>query len=153
MIRKAKAADIPQLALLFRQLHEHHIKIAPDSHIMPFEQYFELEMRSFLEDGNMTVFVSDSGERLTAYAAIRIFDRERAGRTPARICYVEHFAVNESFRRTGEGTALFKHIKAFAREQGCDCIQLGAAASNAEALEFYSKQGMNPRTIKLELTL
>lgn len=153
MIRKAISDDIPQLGELFRQLHEHHINLSPESYRMPFPQYFELEMRSFFEDDALTVLVSECDGALTAYAVFSIFDRERAERTPAKVCYIEHFAVAESARRKGTGTELFQHIKAVAKEQGCDKIQLGAAASNAEALEFYSKQGMKPRTIKLELTL
>ncbi len=145
--------DAEQLAVLFRQLHEHHVKIAPESHRMPFPQYFELEMRSFLEDKELEVLVCEEGGALTAYAAYRVFDRDRAERTPARICYIEHFTVAEEHRRSGIGTELFEAVKCFAREQGCDCIQLGAAAANSEALRFYEKQGMIPRTIRLELTL
>lgn len=50
MIRKATIDDAQQLAELFRQLHEHHVKIAPESHRMPLSLFFEQEMRSFLED-------------------------------------------------------------------------------------------------------
>ncbi len=153
MIRIAEETDIPQLGELFRQLHEHHISISPESYRMPFPQYFELEMRSFLEDETLTVLVSERDGALTAYAVFRIFDRERAERTPAKVCYIEHFTVLENARRQGTGTELFQYIKALAKDQCCDKIQLGAAAKNAEALEFYSKQGMKPRTIKLELTL
>lgn len=153
MIRKATEADLQALAVLFRQLHEYHIRIAPDSHRMPFEQYFELEMKYFLEDEELNILVAEEKEELTAYAAFRIFDRDRAERIPARICYIEHFTVAEEHRRSGIGTELFEAVRSFAREQECDRIQLGAAAVNTGALGFYEKQGLKPRTIKMELTL
>ncbi len=153
MIRKANENDIPQLAALFRQLHEHHIKIAPDSHRMPFEGYFELEMRSFLEDEKMHIFTEELDGSLLSYAAVNIFERERAERTYAKILYIEHFAVAENARRMGCGKRLFEFLKGYAADNGCDLIQLGAAAKNAEALSFYESMGMEPRTIRLELKL
>ena len=153
MIRKAEMSDLDRLSELFRQLHEHHIRIAPESHRMPFEGYFALEMRSFLEDEDMTVLVEELCGTLTAYAVVRIYDRERAEKVHQRVCYIEHFAVAEGSRRQGSGTRLFEGVKVLAKEQECGCIQLGAAAKNTAALEFYAKQGMAPRTIKMELKL
>jgi len=34
---------------------------------------------------------------LTAYAAVNIFERERAERTYARIIYIEHFVCRRAF--------------------------------------------------------
>lgn len=153
MIRKAEKGDIKGLAVIFRQLHEHHVRIAPDSHCMPFEQYFELELKSLLSDDDVCIIVSEENGVIRAYAAVRIFDRDSVDRTPARICYIDHFAVDESFRRNGIGTELFEDVKRMARENECSCIQLGAAAANSEALSFYESLGMTPRTIKMELKL
>ncbi len=152
MIRKADENDIPQLAALFRQLHEHHIKIAPDSHKMPFDGYFEMKLRTLLEDG-MQIFTEELDGTLLSYVAVNIFDRERAERTYAKILYIEHFAVAESARRQGCGKRLFGFLKGYAKENGCDLIQLGASATNAEALGFYESMGMTPKTIRLELNL
>ncbi len=152
MIRKANENDISQLAVLFRQLHEHHIKIAPDSHKMPFDGYFEMKLRTLFEEG-MQIFTEELDGTLLSYAAVSIFERERAERTYAKILYIEHFTVAESARRQGCGKRLFGFLKNYAKENCCDLIQLGAAAKNAEALSFYESMGMTPRTIRLELKL
>ena len=153
MIRTARPYDITQLAKLLRQLHEHHVRILPGSHRMPFEGYFEMQVQSFFEDERMRVFVEELGGALTAYAAVNIFERDRAERTPARILYIEHFAVAQDARRQGSGTRLFEHLKGFARENGWGLIQLGAAAKNTDALSFYESMGMTPAMIRLELKL
>ena len=153
MIRKASAEDVHSLAEIFRQLHEHHVKIAPDSHRMPFPQYFELELRSILENEDMQVILCERDGAVAGYAVFNIFERDRAERTFARILYIEQFAVHSDMRHKGCGTELFEHLKQLAREEKCDCIQLGAAAQNHSALSFYEKQGMLPRTIRLELKL
>lgn len=152
MIRKADENDIPQLGVLFRQLHEHHIKIAPDSHRIPFEGYFEMKLRTLLEEG-MQIFTEELDGALLSYAAVNTFERERAERTYAKILYIEHFAVAEEARRQGCGKRLFGFLKRYAKENGCDLIQLGAAAKNTEALSFYERMGMTPRTIRLEMKL
>lgn len=152
MIRKADENDIPRLAELFRQLHEHHINIAPDSHKMPFEGYFEMKLRTLLEEG-MQIFTEELDCVLVSYAAVSIFERERAERTYAKILYIEHFTVAEEARRQGCGKRLFEFLEGYAKENGCDLIQLGAAAKNTEALSFYESMGMTPRTIRLEMKL
>ena len=153
VIRRAKPYDLAPLAKLLRQLHEHHVRLVPESHRMPFDGYFEMQMRSFFEDEKMHIFVEELGGAITAYAVVNIFERDRAERIPARILYIEHFAVDENSRRQGSGTRLFEHLKGFAKENGCSLIQLGAAAKNADALSFYESMGMEPMMIRLELKL
>ncbi len=152
MIRKADENDISQLSKLFRQLHEHHINIAPDSHRMPFEGYFEMKLRTLFEE-DMQIFTEELDGALLSYAAVSIFERECAERTYAKILYIKHFTVAEEARRQGCGKRLFEFLKNYAKENGCDHIQLGAAANNTEALSFYESMGMTPRTIRLELKL
>ncbi len=153
MIRNATMADLPQLSELFRQLHRHHVNIAPDSFCMPFGQYFELEMKSFLDDEALTVLLSEQDGTALAYAVYRITKRENAGKLPAKILFIEQFTVAENARRSGEGAALFGALKQHAEKLCCALLQLGAAAQNECALEFYKAMGMLPRTIKLELKL
>lgn len=153
MIRKAELSDLKQLGALFRQLHELHIRLSPDSFRMPFEGYFELEMRSFIEDENFTVLTEEDNGTLLSYVVLRVYDRERAERTDSRICYIEHFVVGERYRRRGCGTRLFEKVRQFAHYNGCGSIQLGAAAQNSGAVKFYESMGMKPRTIKMEIKL
>ena len=153
IIRKAEKGDIKALAEIFRQLHEHHVRIAPDSHRMPFAQYFELEMKTLLSDEDVCVIAAEENGQILAYTAVRIFVRDSVDRTPARICYIDHFAVDKGCRRKGVGSLLFEDVKRMARDNSCDCIQLGAAAGNSDALGFYESLGMTPRTIKMELKL
>ncbi len=154
MIRKAEFSDIPQLAKLLKELNDKHIEIAPDSYRAPFFGYYELSVESFLtDDERFSVFAEELDGKLCSYAVVQIIDRERAERVPARILYVEHFVVGEEFRRQGCGRRLFEFLKAYAEENGCSLIQLGAAAQNSDALKFYESMGMKPRSIKLELKL
>lgn len=152
MIREAKYADIDALAVIFRQLHQKHIELAPESYKMPFDYYFRGRLEAFFADDDMTILVSEN-EELDGFAVIRFFDTDSADRVKRQVCYVECFAVEETHRRQGIGTSLFGYIKDYAKNLGCDCVRLGAAAENTEALAFYQKMGLVPRVINLNLNL
>lgn len=152
MIRQAEKRDLPSLAALFRQLHAHHVRIKPESFRMPEDSWFSERVGAILNDGEMTVLVSVGEEGdLNGYAAVRIMTVDSAERIPRKMCYIDCFAVAEGARRKGIGTALFDAVKAFARKNGCGSVQLGVTAVNADAVRFYEKMGLVPRTIQMEI--
>lgn len=149
MIRRAVSEDIPRVAELFRQLHWHHVGIKPETFRMPDDEWFVERINGIFGDGEALILVSDDGE-LNGYAVIKIIDVNTEEKYPRRMCYIDCFAVAENARRQGIGTALFSEIKRFARENGCTSVQLGVAACNTGAMEFYVKMGLVPRTIQME---
>lgn len=152
MIREAEYKDIDALAEIFRQLHERHVEIAPESYKMPLDYYFRGRLEAFFADDDITILVSENAT-IDGFVVIRFFDTDSAEKVGRRVCYVECFAVEKTRRRQGIGTALFGYIKEYAKNCGCDCVRLGAAAVNTEALKFYEKMGLVPRVINLNLNL
>ena len=53
MIRKAQKSDIPQLAEIYRQLHNVHCNIRSDYYKMPSEDFFTTDMEKLLKDWNL----------------------------------------------------------------------------------------------------
>lgn len=53
------------------------------------------------------------------------------------------FAVSETHRRCGIGTALLRWLETSARTAGINTIQLEARATNREARSFYQQLGFN----------
>lgn len=151
MIREAINEDIPRLAELFAQLHRHHVGIKPETFRMPKDWWFTERIRGIMKDGESVVLVHESGGEINGYAVIKVIDVDTAEKIPRRMCYIDCFAVAENARRQGIGTALFEGIKAFAREHDCTSVQLGVAACNTGAVEFYAKMGLTPRTIQMEI--
>ncbi len=152
MIRKADERDIPRLAELFEQLHEFHIKIRPDIHRDPPEGFYDRKIRETLE--KMTVFVSaDNAGDINGYAAVKLTSVDTEDRYPRKVCFIDCISVDESSRRGGIGTALFGHIKEFARDNCCDAVQLGVNADNHTARTFYEKMGLAPRTIIMDIKI
>ncbi len=152
MIRRAVREDIPHLAELFRQLHAHHAAIKPETFRMPDGEWFAERIRGIFEDGETVILVSADCEP-NGYAVIKIIDVNTEDKYPRRMCYIDCFAVAENARRHGIGTALFGEVKRFARENGCTSVQLGVAACNTGAMEFYRRMGLVPRTLQLEVRI
>lgn len=153
MVRKAEKSDLPQIAAIFRQLHAHHVRIRPESFRMPRNEWFSERIGALLDDGETTVFVVGNGGDLNGYAAVKIMTFDSVERIPRKVCYIDCFAVAEGARRKGFGTALFDGVKAFARENGCGSVRLGVSAFNEDAVRFYEKMGLVPRTVQMEIGL
>lgn len=152
MIRKATLDDLERLTELFIELHRHHVEIKPETFTMPEREWFSQRLSEILSDSGQTVLVYDNGG-INAYAVVRIIDVNIEEKIPRRVCYIDCFAVSESCRRRGIGTELFNAVKAFGRENGCTSVQLGVSACNTDAVKFYEKMGLAPRTIQMEMRL
>lgn len=150
MIRIADFNDLERLTELFMQLHRRHVEIKPETFIMPERRWFSGRISEILNDSGQTVLVYDHSGVINGYAIVKIMNVNTEGKRPRRMCYVDCFAVSESCRRQGIGTELFNAVKAFGRENGCTSIQLGVSACNMDAVAFYEKMGLAPRTIQME---
>lgn len=149
MVRIADINDLERLTELFIELHRYHVGIKPETFVMPGREWFSGRISEILTDKEQTVLVHDSGG-INAYAVVKIIDVNTEEKRPRRVCYIDCFAVSESCRRRGIGTELFNAVKAFGRENGCTYVQLGVCASNTDAVKFYEKMGLVPRTIQME---
>lgn len=153
MIRNADFNDSERLTELFMQLHRHHVEIKPETFIMPERGWFSGRISEILNDSGQTVIVHESGGVINGYAIVKTTDVNTEDKRPRRMCYVDCFVVSENSRRQGIGTELFNAVKKFGKERGCDTVQLGVNAQNADAVAFYEKMGLKPRTLQMEVRL
>ena len=149
MLRKATNADIEKTAEIFLQLHDFHVKERPDSFRPVPTGFFRGRLEWYVREDNAEVLVSDEGG-INAFAAVKLLNVEAEEKLPRRLCYVDCFAVDERCRRQGVGRRLMEYIGKFARENGCTSVQLGVAAFNETAKQFYQALGFTPRTFIME---
>lgn len=152
MIRIADINDHERLTELFMQLHRHHVEIKPETFRMPEREWFSKRISEMLNDGVHTVIVHES-ENIDGYAVVRITEVNAEEKIPRRLCYIDCFAVAENRRRQGIGSELFGAVKSFGHDHGCTSVQLGVSAYNTNAIDFYNKMGLSPRTIIMEMRL
>ena len=149
MLRKATLNDIEQTAEIFRQLHDFHVKEKPESfRTVPIE-FFWGRLEWYVREDNAEILISDENG-VNAFAAVKVFGVEAEEKLPRRLCYVDCFAVDEKCRRQGVGKRLMEYIREFAKDNNCTSVQLGVAAFNEAAHEFYQAMGFTPRTFIME---
>lgn len=149
MIRKATADDISETAEIYKELHEHHIKIRPDFYRSPDMDFYRNQLAEQLDN----VFVIEDGGVIQGYATLFVDMRDDCIHITRKRCYVDQFAVKNEFRRQGIGSKLMQFIREYALENDCTVIELGVWYENYDAVDFYGKNGFVPRTLNLELIL
>ena len=149
MLRKATMNDIEQTARLSLQLHDLHVKARPDSFRAVPIDFFRGKLEWYVREENAGILVNDDNG-INAFAAVKLLDVESEEKFPRRLCYIDCFEVDEKHRRQGVGRKLMEYIREFAGENGCTSLQLGVAAFNESAHEFYKAVGFAPRTYIME---
>jgi ribosomal protein S18 acetylase RimI-like enzyme len=155
MIRKTEAQDLEAVNGLLRQVLAVHHKGRPDLFNAVGKKYTDDELRAVLTSDDSPVFVYEGpgGEVLGhAFCLFRTRDNLRLF-TPVKTLYIDDICVDEAFRRRGIGSALYRHLLAYAKARGCYHVTLNVWACNPGALEFYASLGMKPMKTMMEQVL
>ena len=164
VIRRATAADIPELDRLLRQVLEVHHAGRPDLFRGGAKKYTDGQLRSIVADETTPVFVmARTGQagadgaapaRVLGYAFCQ-FQRHPHDNilTDITTLYVDDICVDEAERGHGVGSALYRHALAFARESGCHNLTLNVWSCNPGAQAFYERMGLTPYRIGMEQLL
>ena len=154
-IRFAQEQDIPRLTALLRQVCMVHHNGRPDLFKGPATKYTEAELQALLKDKSRPIFVwTDETDTVQGYAFC-VFQRHADDHilTDILTLYIDDLCVDESARGTGIGSALYRHVLAYARQQGCYNVTLNVWALNESALAFYRGLGLKPQKYGMETIL
>lgn len=154
-IRFAKAEDYDSLIEVLRQVHEVHLNERPDVFKTTDTPMKREELDDMLSSSKKLLFVAEDFEgKIIAYSSCLIKNYEKNSLfKPFRSLRIDNFGVREEYRGKGVGTALFEHIKGYARENGFYRIDLSVWAFNTEAVEFYKACSMKEQSITMEYIL
>ena len=154
MIRRAKNTDIPALADLLSQVLEVHHAGRPDIFKGGARKYTDDELVNILKDETTPVFVAEENGSVLGYAFCVFMRHENHNvLTDIKTLYIDDLCVDERTRGTGIGRALYEHVVAFAKENGCYNLTLNVWACNAGAMRFYEKLGLLPQKAYMETIL
>lgn len=79
-------------------------------------------------------FVAEEGDQIRGYLDGRVQPWQE-------LLWVTNLAVDKEYRRRGIGSALVRHARQWAREQGLLGVLVEAATKNYPAVHFYEKLG------------
>ena len=153
-IRLAENRDIPGLIKLLYQVGDVHHRIRPDIFRSGAIKYTEAELEEILTDKSRPVFVAaEAGEVLGyCFCVIRGY-RDSTVLTDRKELYVDDLCVEEDCRGQHVGKRLYDHTCAWAKGIGCNFLTLNVWCGNHNAMAFYEKRGLTPRSITMETVL
>ena len=153
LIRKATAADLPDLLRLLHQVCDIHAEIRPDIFKSGGVKYNESDLLAILSDDLSPIWCALEEGRFLGYCFCKWKEhRDSSVFADRRELYIDDLCVDETVRGKGIATALFRHVTAIAKAEGADSVTLNVWHGNS-ALNFYEKMGMRPRKTILELPL
>lgn len=152
-IREAEHRDYEAVCSLAFQLHTIHVSARPDIY-KPTDKPMERQRYEEMIDGSThLLYVMDDVQKhkVTGYAICRL-DRVKGSHNihDRAYLFIEEFIVDGSSRGDGAGTCLFHFIKSKAKELEVDSIDLNVAVFNKEAIAFYQKIGLMPKSLRME---
>lgn len=182
-IRRATAADIPQIDELLRQVLEVHHAGRPDLFKGGAKKYTDEELKTILADDQTPVFVAvapadtanagDAESVSTAHSAEEssntgslavdqvlgyafcVFQQHTNSNilTNIKTLYIDDLCVDERSRSHHVGSTLYHYVLDFARKFGCYNVTLNVWACNPKAQTFYERMGLTPYRIGMEQIL
>ena len=155
MIRQAQEKDIEGIIRLLEQVLEVHHKGRPDLFKGNATKYTRDELKEILKDPDRPVFVSEGEEGEVqgyAFCVVQMHPDDNI-LTDIKTLYIDDLCVDEAQRGTGIGKALYDHVLAFAKANGCYNVTLNVWAGNDSALRFYQHQGLTMQKYGMEVIL
>lgn len=153
-IRRAEERDIPAICTLLEEVLTVHHEGRPDIFRQGCKKYTENELISLISDGKKPIFVAENATRVQGYAFCII--NEVHGDNilhDMKTLYIDDLCVDENSRGMRIGSALYEHVKAYAKEIGCYNLTLNVWECNPGAKRFYEKLGLVPQKTVMETIL
>ncbi|MBN2122456.1 GNAT family N-acetyltransferase [Candidatus Micrarchaeota archaeon] len=144
-IRKAKKADLENLAELSHELFKNQIKNCSVDFRLK-KNFRSIQKKEFLEklrDKTCVFFVAEVGKELAGFVLGHteresgVFENRLKGN-------VDQFYVRESFRGKGIGKKLFAQIKEWFKKKKAPSIRIHVAKCNVGAKRMYESLGFGP---------
>ena len=153
MIRKAEIKDMEAVNNLLRQVLMVHHAGRPDLFKAQGKKYTDEELKDIFSNPDTPVFVYEENGAVLGYAFCALQHQESGSLMPLTTLYIDDICVDERARGKHIGKALFEHVKAFARENGCYNITLHVWECNPGATAFYKALGMKPQYTSMEMII
>ncbi len=150
-IRRAAPADLGAINRLLLQVLTVHHNGRPDLFKAGTKKYTDPELLAIIADDTRPIFVAEENGEVLGYAFC-IFQQHLNNNilTDVKTLYIDDLCVDETKRGMHIGSALYRHVLAYARENGCYNVTLNVWACNESAMKFYQNMGLTPQKIGME---
>lgn len=144
MVRTATIDDISAIAELYREQFMEMTKLIPNF-IKEGDQSTEF-LENTISNENSDILVYENNGEVVGFILLQAKTRpDFEFLIPGKFCYIMDIIVTETQRNKGFGTALMNYAKEWAKEQGCNFINLDVLINNPKAIKLYEKLGFTPK--------
>ena len=150
-IRRAKNEDAPQILDLLLQVESIHQQGRPDLFREHGVKFTAPELYEIFADDTRPVFVAEVDGKVAGYVFGII--TETKGSTmlfDMKTIHLEDVCIDESCRGMGIGGALMEYVTAWAKENGCDRMDLDVWEFNEGARRFYERYGFTTQKRRMD---
>jgi ribosomal protein S18 acetylase RimI-like enzyme len=152
-VRRAGAADAPDVAALWRALVEAHGALDPAFRLRACaSETFDVAARRWLARDDAAFWIFREAACARGFCAARVERAPEPLAEPAR-AEITDLWVDAAARRQGIGRALFGAAAGWARARGSRRLEVRVAARNAEAQGFWRAIGFADFVDVLDLRL
>ena len=144
MIRRAAAADLPALRLLYAELD-------PPGSPAPDPARMAAAWQRIAADQRYALWVLEADGSIGATYSMLIMESLAHDQRPAAL--VENVVVAAALRGRGLGEALMRHAMARAAEAGCYKLALSSNKRRLDAHRFYRRLGFADHGISLAVAI
>lgn len=154
-IREAQLADINAIQALYKDLDRRHVELLPDT-FQPIEGDVRTDesIGAWIQAEDSTYLIALNNDQIVGFVSV-------VGRSlgampmyvPQRYGLIDNAVVASEFRRGGIGAQLFDAAIAWLQARGVDSVQVQVWNRNAEATNFYSKQGFAPIFTRMQMSI
>ena len=153
-IRFATKQDVGGILALLRQVGRGHHLGRPDIFRDNAQKYSASQVLDMLDKPKTPIFVAVEEDKVLGYCFCMIKTYEKDPVMCERTeLYIDDLCVDENRRGQGIASALYRHVRDYAKNSGCSFITLNVWCGNEKAMHFYEKIGMRPRSITMEASL
>lgn len=151
-IRRAQNSDAEQILALLEQVEAIHQQGRPDLFREHGVKFTIPELYEIFADDARPVFVAEVDGKAAGYVFGIITETKNSTMLfDMKTIHLEDVCIDENFRGMGIGGALMEYVTAWAKENGCDRMDLDVWEFNDGARRFYERYGFQTQKRRMDM--
>ena len=153
-VRFARENELEMVNALRKQVNDLHVAGRPDVFKPGFPKELSDHIYTIWNDPDQEIVVAERNGVICGFAVLHHI---RKAETPfmfeRSFLDIDEFCVDQAHRRTGVATEMIAFVRSYAKEQGCERIELNMWEFNRDALAFYEAAGFETYRRYMEMRL
>ena len=154
IVRRATGKDAEAIAGLLTEVGQVHSDGRPDIYRRHITKHTARSAEAMIDGGMYVVYVAECDGNTVGELICKVMERKGDEfYRPRKWLYIDDLCVDDASRGSDAAPLLMGAAEEFARQHGCDSVELNCWAFNKRAMHFYEKMGYTPQKTEYEKLL